>query len=272
MKTIMSEQPCGIQIFGTDPDQMCAISQYAEENGASFIDINCGCPVPKVTKSGAGSAMLIQPNKMVPILEKLRKSITIPLSLKIRMGWDENNITAHEISHIAYESGCNWLSIHGRTKNQGYSGTSNWDFIKSLTNQAKLPIVGNGDIYDEHFANKLIEENHCQHLMIGRRLLTDPIFFLKIKHKITNKTIQSFIERFHDLTLEYTHPKIQAIKLKKIYIYLSFGWINQKGFQKSIYQCPDTPEIIKDCALGFFAKSNLDPSYQYKNFLKGGHG
>jgi nifR3 family TIM-barrel protein len=273
MQTVKNEQPCGIQIFGTDIFEMCEIAKYGEENGASFIDINCGCPVPKVVKSGAGSAMLINPKKIVPLLEALRKSINIPLSLKIRTGWDSDHVTAHEIVDIAYESGFNWVSIHGRTKAQGYSGENNWKLIKEITQLAKLPIVGNGDVIDSQQAHHLLENNYCDHLMIGRKVLSDPLFFLNIKNQNDpTKDIFSFIQRYYELVIEYTHPKICSIKLKKIFIYLATSWCNFSEFRKQLYQCPDNPDDIRDCALDFFAKNTKDPSYQYSNFLKGGHG
>lgn len=273
MKTLSQEQPCGIQVFGTDIDEMCAISQYAMDNGASFVDINCGCPVPKVVKSGAGSAMLKEPKKIAPLLESMREQVSIPLSLKIRTGWDHNKITASEVIHIAQESGFNWVSVHGRTKEQGYTGKSDWKFIKELSANTQIPIIGNGDIADVNTANDYLKNKYCHHLMIGRRVLTDPLFFLKLKKiEDPNKNIFTFIERYHDLCCEHTHPKIREIHLKKIIIYLANGWVNYDAFRKRLYLIGNDMEDIKNAALDFFAESSLDPSYTDSFFLKGGHG
>ena len=142
------QRPIGIQIFGETPDTLAEAAYRVEQMEADFVDLNLGCPVPKIVKKGAGSAVLKDLNLLSCILKAIRKKISIPLTIKVRTGWDENQRNSLKVSQVAYDEGCLWMTIHGRTRQQGYSGLADWNYIAEVKSQAPLPIIGNGDLVD----------------------------------------------------------------------------------------------------------------------------
>ena len=137
------ERSVGIQIFSEYPENLCAAAQYVEKTGADFVDLNLGCPVPKVVKKGAGSAMCRDPIGLGKVLKKIKSSIRIPLTIKIRTGWDSESINAHEVVRVAAESGVSWVAVHGRTRAQGYQGEADWDYIGEVKAKSTIPIIIN---------------------------------------------------------------------------------------------------------------------------------
>ena len=174
-----SQRPYGIQIFAEDPLIIGEGAKRAEEFGADFIDLNLGCPVNKIVKKGAGSALLKDLKKLVKVLNVLKSSVKIPVSLKVRTGWDEKSLNADQVAHIAYQEGFEWMSIHGRTRAQAYSGKANWPYIKSVQSQTPLKIIGNGDLISGQQSYSALKFSNCFAVMIGRGCLNDPwIFYL----------------------------------------------------------------------------------------------
>ena len=171
------ERPLGIQLFGGDEKVLAEAAKIVQDVGVEFVDINLGCPVPKVTKKGGGSAWLCHPVDLGAMLKLVKSSITIPLTIKIRTGWDEKNKNALEIIHIAESEGVSAVSIHGRTRMQGYAGQSDWDFISEITQKTKMPIIGNGDIISGPLAAARLLSSGCAGVMIGRGALKNPWIF-----------------------------------------------------------------------------------------------
>jgi len=171
------EHPMGIQIFGHEAEVLAEASKIIEQKGADFVDINLGCPVPKVTKKGGGSAWLCYPVELAKMLDMVAKAISIPLTIKIRTGWDDNSVNAHEIAQIAYDNGVQAVAVHGRTRAQGYAGYADWNFIKELATAAIIPIVGNGDVISGSMAVARLYESGCDAVMIGRGALKNPWIF-----------------------------------------------------------------------------------------------
>lgn len=171
------ERPFGIQLFGGDTEVLIKASQILEQRGVDFVDINLGCPVPKVTKKGGGSAWLCQPVELGQMLKKVRAAIGIPLTIKIRSGWDEKNVNAQEIIHIAAEEGVEWVAVHARTRMQGYAGLADWDLLRTLAQNSKIPIIGNGDIITGPLAAARLLQSKCSGVMIGRGALKNPWIF-----------------------------------------------------------------------------------------------
>ncbi|NCN40196.1 tRNA-dihydrouridine synthase family protein [bacterium] len=171
------ERPVGIQLFGDDAESLAEASKIVEGTGVDFVDINLGCPVPKVVKKGGGSAWLTRTDELGQMLSTIKSAINIPLTIKIRTGWDSNQINAEEVSRIAKEEGVEWVAIHGRTRTQGYSGHANWQIIRDVAKVGHLPIIGNGDIVSGPLAAARLLESGNFGVMIGRGALKNPWIF-----------------------------------------------------------------------------------------------
>lgn len=171
-----NERPIVQQIFGSDVDSFVSAAKFIYEHmKPDMIDINMGCPVPKVAiRSQAGSALLKNPDKVHEIVKNVVNSVPIPVSVKIRSGWDNNNINAVEIAKICEKAGASAITIHPRTRSQGYSGLSDWKIIKAVKENVSIPIIGNGDIKSCYDAKRMIDETNCDFVMIGRGVLGNP--------------------------------------------------------------------------------------------------
>jgi tRNA-dihydrouridine synthase B len=171
------ERPVGIQLFGGDEDVLAEAAKIVQDQGVEFVDLNLGCPVPKVTRKGGGSAWLCHPIDLAKMLAKVRSAIDIPLTIKIRLGWDSSSINAEEIVRIAQEEGVAWVAIHGRTRVQGYSGHADWDTIAQIAEQLNIPIIGNGDVVSGQLAAARLIDSKVAGVMIGRAALKNPWIF-----------------------------------------------------------------------------------------------
>ncbi len=175
--TSPAERPVAVQLFGSDPDNMAEAAAILEGEGVEMIDINMGCPVKKVVKDGSGSALLKEPKRVEQILKEVRKRITIPLTIKIRTGWDSSVIVAPVILKIAEACGVDGLAIHGRTRAQGFGGKADWSIIREIKEIAAIPIIGNGDISLPEDAARMMEQTGCDGVMIGRAAMGNPWIF-----------------------------------------------------------------------------------------------
>lgn len=176
--------PVNVQIFGSDEESMAYAAKYVS-NDADLIDINMGCPAPKIVKNGDGSKLLLDLNKAEKIIKAVVENSKVPVTLKIRKGWDDQNIVACEIAQIAEKAGVSAITIHGRTKDQYYSGKADLDIIKKVKESVNIPVIGNGDITDEESAKKMFEYTGVDGIMIGRGAMGNPWIFEKIKHYLT---------------------------------------------------------------------------------------
>ncbi|WP_419742231.1 tRNA dihydrouridine synthase DusB [Paraclostridium dentum] len=182
LKIEEEEHPVAVQIFGSDPAFMGGVAEILNEYPNEILDINMGCPAPKVIKNGDGSALMKNPKLAEEVLKSVVKNSKKPVTLKIRKGWDDNNINAVEIAKIAEASGISALAIHGRTREQYYSGKADWDIIAKIKENIDIPVIGNGDVFEVEDAINMINKTNCDAIMIGRGAQGNPWIFKRINH------------------------------------------------------------------------------------------
>lgn len=178
--TIGSERPCGAQIFGDDPVIMAQAAVKCLEYKPDIIDINMGCPAPKVAMNGGGASLMKKPQLAYEITKAVVEAVNIPVTVKIRKGWDDDNINAVEMALLAQKAGANAVAVHGRTRQQMYSGTVDYDIIAEVKNALDIPVIANGDITDEQSAAIMLEKTNADAIMIGRGALGNPWVFSRI--------------------------------------------------------------------------------------------
>ena len=179
LKSLPEERPLGIQIFGPEPETLAEAAKAVEEWGGDLIDINMGCPVRKVVHGGSGAALLKEPKRVRKILKAVRKATSLPLTVKIRSGWDEKNKNFLEVAEIAEGCGVDAITLHGRTRSQGYGVKAEWDDIRALKCRVKIPVIGNGDVLSAPSILEMLAHTGCDGVMIGRGAYGNPWIFAK---------------------------------------------------------------------------------------------
>jgi len=184
------EHPVGVQIFGSDASCMAdAASRALEVSGADFIDINMGCPVGKVVKSGDGSALMKDPDNAMKVIEAVVGAVRTPVTVKIRKGWDKGNINAVEFSKMAESSGVSAITVHGRTRTQMYSGKADWDIIREVKKAVNIPVLANGDVFCAEDAIRILKYTGADMAMIGRGAMGDPWLFMQAAALLSGEDI-----------------------------------------------------------------------------------
>ena len=178
--TLGNEHPAGVQIFGDDPEIMARAAVKCLEYSPEIIDINMGCPAPKVAMNGGGASLLKNPDLAYEITKAVVNAVNIPVTVKIRKGWDDNSVNAVQMARLMEKAGASAITVHGRTRTQMYSGTVDYDIIAAVKKAVSIPVIGNGDVVDEQSAAIMLEKTNCDALMIGRGALGNPWVFSKI--------------------------------------------------------------------------------------------
>ena len=249
------ERPIGIQIFGNDPDVVAQSAEYIYKNyKPDLIDINFGCPVPKVTKKGAGSAALKNLDIMKEMATKVvRGASNIPVTVKMRAGWDHNNIIVQEAGVLLENAGIQAITLHARTSKQLYTGDANWELIKKLKDSIKIPVIGNGDVTNVKKYNEMINITGCDAVMIGRGALGNPWIFRDIiNSKINNHVFEVSVNEIIDTCLEHIYlleenkPSTAAVNLSKKHInfYLK-GFKNSSKYRIDLMRKDNIEDIKK---------------------------
>lgn len=171
------ETPRAAQIFGNDPEIMAVMAKEVEQLGAEIIDINMGCPAPKIVKNGDGSALMRTPEKAEAIVKKVVSAVKVPITVKFRKGWTEDSVNGVDFAKRMESSGASAVTIHGRTREQFYSGTADWNIIRQIKEAVKIPVIGNGDVFLPEDGKRMLEETGCDGIMIGRGSEGNPWIF-----------------------------------------------------------------------------------------------
>lgn len=245
------KRPIAVQIFGSDIESMKYASKYVSKY-ADIVDINMGCPAPKVVKNGDGSKLLLDLPKAEEIIREVVKSSSVPVTVKFRKGWNNDNIVAVEMAKIAEEAGASAITIHGRTRSEFYSGKADWDIIKKVKKNVKIPVIGNGDIKNYEDASKIFETTGVDGIMIGRASLGNPWIFKEIicgmenqEFSISNSEKLSLILEHLNLAIEDKGEHVAIMEMRK-----HIGWYikNTKDASKMrerVNQITDKDELVK---------------------------
>jgi tRNA-dihydrouridine synthase B len=235
------EKPCAIQIFGNDPDIITEAAGMIEDN-ADIIDINMGCPVPKVLKTKSGGYLLNEPQAIGRIVRKLKGKIKKPVTVKLRTGWDENSINVLEIAKIVEFEGADAVSIHGRTVRQGYSGKADYEHIKKVKRDIKIPVIASGDIQNAYIAMRVLDYTGCEGLMVGRAARGNPWIFpelllglskLRMNKELANDDKTNNINKVEEDPLIDNFILSNEVKINIMKLYLKF-MIYFKGEERAV--------------------------------------
>lgn len=257
LKMVEGEHPVSVQLFGSKPEVLAEAAAKAEAMGADAIDLNMGCPAKKVVKTGAGVDLMRFPEKVEGILIAMRKRVTCPLTVKIRSGWDEKQINAVEISKLAEDCGLDAITVHPRTRAQGFRGRADWSVIALVKRAVRIPVIGNGDVNTPSLIKRMIEETGCDGVMIGRGALGNPwVFSLKPSGPLEKGPAISLEERKrmigHHISLiqNYYEEGSLTPQIRKHLYWYTKGLPNCATFHMKIQRVRESEELFK--TLTFF--------------------
>lgn len=208
MKMSDTEHPVAVQIFGNDPEIMAFGAKAARDAGADVIDINMGCPVPKVAGNGDGSALMKDPTLAGKIVKAVRNAIDIPLTVKFRKGWDSSSVNAVHFAEVLQENGADLVTVHGRTREQMYTGSADWEIIARVKERLDIPVVGNGDIFCADDAKNMLEQTGCDGVMPARGLQGNPWLVKQISELLTYGTVTTSPSLAQKKEMAYRHAKM----------------------------------------------------------------
>ena len=240
--------PVIVQLVGADEVLFADAAQLAAELGASGIDINMGCPVRKIITGGAGSALMKNPEQAAKIIKSVKSAVNLPVSVKFRKGWDNNSVNAADFAKMCEASGADFITVHGRTRAQGYSGTADWNIIKEVKSAVKIPVVGNGDVTSPQSAAEMIKQTGCDGVMIGRAALGAPWLTGEIATYLKNGSLpqkqpaqevkNTLLEHISLLT-EYYGEKLALALSRKYVCWYSKNFRDAKRFRENYMKIND---------------------------------
>ena len=249
------ELPIAVQLFGSNPEYVAESAEYISNlNNVAAIDFNLGCPAPKIVKNGEGSALMKNPELTGALLKALRRSTNLPVSVKMRIGFDSEHINAVEIAKIAEEAGVNSITVHGRTREQYYSGKADWLEIAKVKQAVKLPVIANGDVRDEASLEAIINETGADGVMIGRAAMGNPWIFKRLNYYLnTNKIMSnpSLEERFDiirkhlDLLLRFKGEYVGIREMRKHAAWYTKGLIGGAELRDKINRAESKEDFLK---------------------------
>lgn len=254
-----SMHPIGGQLCGSKPEIAAQAARIIESLGFDVIDLNCGCPVDKITKDGSGSGMLKTPHLIGEIIANIVAAVKIPVTVKIRAGWDEENINAEKITRIAEDAGAQAICIHGRTRQQAYKGPANWDYIKACKQIAKtIKVIGNGDLFTASDVQRMLAYTGCDAVLVARGTMGQPWIVDDILRLLEGKeeTVRSLADYRQGLfehflyTLRYHHARRVAVDMRRVGCWYLKKSAGTRAFREQISRS-ETPEQVQELILNF---------------------
>ena len=253
LDSLPEEKPLSVQIFGSQPDIMAKAARVVETSGADIIDINFGCSVRKIIKTGSGVALMKAPEIAEAVIKAVRKVVRIPLTIKLRTGWHPTGNQAFEISQIAEACGVDAITIHPRTAKQGFSGHSDWAIIAKLKKLVNIPVIGNGDIFSADDAIAMLEQTRCDAVMIGRMAIGNPWIFSHVLARMRGETEPAvdLEKRFEIMTqymqesVKYFGEEIACRMMRSRLCWFAKGLRNSSQFRKSINHISTEAEALQ---------------------------
>ncbi len=260
MKISPAEMPVSLQLFGSDADIMADMAKKIEEKPFAVLDINMGCPVPKVVNNGEGSALMKNPKLAEEIIKKMVKAVKKPVTVKIRKGFDEAHLNAVEMAKIAEASGAAAVAVHGRTREQYYAGKADWDCIRAVKEAVKIPVIGNGDVTDALSAERLLKETGCDGVMVGRAAQGNPFIFREITEyletgvippKPTPAEVRATIERHARMQMEEKGEYTGVREMRKHLSWYTVGYPNSAKYRQMINSMETMEELLHSLDMVF---------------------
>ena len=248
------ERPVSLQLFGSDPDIMEEMAARIEERPFDILDINMGCPVPKIVNNKEGSALMKDPCLAEESVRKVSKAVKKPVTVKMRKGFDEAHVNAVEIAKRAEAAGAAAVTVHGRTRQQDYSGRADWDCIRAVKEAVRIPVIGNGDVTDAYSAKAMLEETGCDGIMVGRAARGNPWIFREIVSYLENGSIpprpspeevKDTIRRHAALQLEIKGEYTGVREMRKHLAWYTAGYPNSARFRQMINSMETMEELLK---------------------------
>lgn len=254
LQTRPQEQPAALQLFGSEPEIMADIAVRLEDIGFEGFDINMGCPVPKIVNNNEGSALMKNPLLASKIVETMAKRTALPVTVKFRKGFDEEHINAVEFAHIMEESGAAAITIHGRTREQFYSGEADWDIITKVVDAVSIPVFGNGDIFSANDAKAMLEQTGCAGVAVGRAARGNPWIFREIAAVMRGEAIpprpsmeeiRTMIKKHVELMLEYKPEYIVVREMRKHVSWYTTGLKNCAALRGEVNNTQSIEELFE---------------------------
>ncbi len=247
------EKPAAVQIFGSDPFIMAKVAEKLNDSKADIIDINMGCPTPKITKNGEGCALMLDINLAGSIIRDVARASEKPVTVKLRKGWDSSHVNEVELAKVAEENGAKAVAVHGRTRDMFYSGKADWDIIARVKKAVSIPVIGNGDVFTPRDAKKMLESTKCDAIMIGRGAQGNPWIFRNVLHYLktgeilpgpSNEEKLRMIIRHMDMLIGQKGEFIGAREMRKHIAWYIKGMRNATRVKQEIFRLSSKNEII----------------------------
>jgi len=269
MESAAAEKPLSVQIFGSDAAVMADAAQMVEAAGADMVDINFGCSVRKILKSGSGSALMREPQKAEGLLKAVREAIQVPLTIKIRSGWDASGDQAMTLGKIAQACGVDAIAVHPRTARQGFGGCADWSLIRRIKQEITIPVIGNGDILTAEDAMDMLTQTGCDAVMVGRAAIGNPLLFAQIidllegrpAREVTYQNRIDMMNRYLRASVQYLGEKKACYMLRSRLGWFVKGMPKAGGFRNAIRHLSSEEQAQQ--LIDAFSKEMIPPERHY---------
>jgi nifR3 family TIM-barrel protein len=247
-----AERPVAVQVFGSDPERLAGAAAIIEELGANLVDVNMGCPVPKVTRLGAGAALMRDLDRASEAISQMAKATRLPVTAKIRSGWDRDSINAKEVACALEEAGASAITVHPRCRSEHHRGRASWNVIRDVKAAVHVPVIGNGDVRSADDARAIVAETGIDGIMIGRGALENPWVFRQVTDELSGRPTQTpTLADYRDATAfltrslqEYLPDKLVVNRVKALIGWISKGLPGGAALRKNIYASKSLPDVL----------------------------